>query len=69
MGKKAKVKYCNKCRKKTVHKFVAKEHVIEDCCILRAFWAVGSLGLSEALCKTEYYKCEECGNIIEISPL
>ena len=68
MAKKVKVLYCPKCGRKTVHKLAATEHPMVECTFLRAFWAIGSLGLSEIL-RTNYYQCSVCGYVQTIELL
>ena len=60
---KQKVEYCYKCRKRTVHNLICKEHVMDDFKPLRIIWAIGSLGLSELAGSTSYYQCSKCENI------
>lgn len=63
---KKKVKYCFHCGRSTVHNFICEEHIVEDVPLLRAIWAVGSLGLSELVGKTKHYQCSRCGRLVEI---
>ena len=58
-----KVKYCSKCRKKTVHKLVGHESIAEGTGIARVFLAVASFGLSETVGADWYYQCSKCGEI------
>ena len=59
------VKYCGKCRKKTVHTIVARKTVADGLGIARAILAVTSFGISETVAADEYYQCNICGKIVK----
>lgn len=63
---KAKVKYCNKCRKETIHSFLSKDTIADGMGLIRAVIAIGSLGVSESLEAKKYYRCTRCAKIIEL---
>lgn len=66
---KKRILYCKRCNEKTVHKFVHKEVGTEGLGPLRGYFAVISLGLTEFVGATRYYKCTECGKIRDIDEL
>ena len=60
------VLYCNRCKERTVHKFISSETNTKYSPLTRLFFGIFSLGASEMIneiADEKYYKYTECGHI------
>ena len=54
-------KWCSECCERTNHNYVGSKSDYEGLGIARAILAVGSLGISETVCRDKYWQCCKCG--------
>lgn len=58
-------KYCDECDEYRMHKKVGSKSEFEGLGPARVVLAVGSLGISETICREKFWQCTRCGNIIK----
>ena len=56
-------KFCFKCNKRTLQKYIGKKTAVSGNKILRIIVAILSLGMTETIFAEKYYQCEDCGHI------